>query len=79
MKKLFSLINFAAFALFVYEIYFLITNGTAGNVENIVAVMVLGILFLIKFFVKSAVNIVKWLFIIAMVYAIVTHILPLLG
>ena len=83
MKKffstLFSLINFAAFAVWAYEIYFLVQNGTAGNVDNIVIVIVLTILFLIKFLVKAAANIIKWLFIIAILYTIASHVIPVLG
>lgn len=79
MKKLFALINFASIAVFLYEIYFLITNGTAGNVQNIVIVMVLGILFIVKFFVKSAINTIKFLMVAAIIWAVVTHVLPLIA
>ena len=76
MKKIFKLVDLTALVVFLYEVWFLIQNGTTGNVQNIVIAMVLAVLFVIKFFVKSAINIVKLLMIFAIVYAIVTFAIP---
>lgn len=76
MKNLFKLVDLAALAVFIYEIWFLIQNGTAGNIQNIVIVMVLAVMFVVKFFVKSAINIVKLLMILAIVYAIINFAIP---
>ena len=76
MKNLFKLVDLAALVVFIYEIWFLIQNGTAGNVQNIVIAMVLAVMFVVKFFVKSAINIVKLLMLLAIVYAIVNFAIP---
>lgn len=76
MKKLFKLVDLAALAVFIYEIWFLIQNGTAGNVQNIVIAMVLAVMFVVKLFVKSAINIVKLLMLLAIVYAIINFVVP---
>lgn len=76
MKNLFKLVDLAALAVFIYEIWFLIQNGTAGNVQNIVIVMVLAVMFAVRFFVKSAINIVKLIMLLAIVYAIINFVVP---
>ena len=76
MKNLFKLVDLAALAVFIYEIWFLIQNGTAGNIQNIVIAMVLAVMFVVKVFVKSAINIVKLLMLLAVVYAIINFVVP---
>lgn len=79
MKKILGLIPWVSLAVIIYEIYFLIQNGTAGNVNNIVIVIVLSALLILRFVVKSAVNIIKWIMLAAIVYAVITYIIPLLA
>lgn len=79
MKKLLGLIPLASLAVIIYEIYFLVQNGTAGNVNNIVIVIVLSALLILRFIVKSAVNIIKWIMLAGIVYAVITYIIPLLA
>lgn len=79
MKKILGLIPWVSLAVIIYEIYFLIQNGTAGNVNNIVIVIVLSALLILRFIVKSAVNIIKWIMLAAIVYSVITYIIPLLA
>lgn len=79
MKKILGLIPWVSLAVIIYEIYFLIQNGTAGNVNNIVIVIVLSALLILRFIVKSAVNIIKLVMLAAIVYAGITYIIPLLA
>ena len=79
MKIFNRLVFLGALATMGYEIMYLVENGTAGNVDNIVIVMVLGIMIVLSMILKSAFKVIKWLFLAAIIYAVGTHISPLLS
>jgi len=79
MKKLEILIKLGVIATFIYELLFLFKNGTAGNVDHIVVVMIIAVIGIVSFFIKSIFKITKWLFLITVIYTVGSHIVPLLN